>query len=282
MLNGCGEKVNACEQAKYGYYFLKIYFISFLIILMTGIGIVISARIFEIDILKWIGLGIIFYGFISTGLSYAARYIFPGSPVRVANNVIHWLNLKGTEHILDIGTGRGLYAIEAAKYLTSGKVIGIDLWDDYIISDLVYWHQFSKPSGNTIRNAINNAELEKVSNKVNFISMDANKLLFEENFFEVIICAYILSHLGRHSKNALREISRVIKDNGKLVIVDNVRDLTYFFLSTMHLFVLSYLRGKKARYLTESYWHSIISENGFKVNRLARKKGIIVIEASKI
>src|SRR5438128_1585829 len=41
-------------------------------------------------------------------------------------NMIDW---KGSEMVLDIGTGRGLLMIGAAKRLTTGKSIGIDIWN---------------------------------------------------------------------------------------------------------------------------------------------------------
>jgi hypothetical protein len=52
-------------------------------------------------------------------------------------------------------------------------------------------------------------------------------------------------------------------------------------MSTPHLFFFSYLRGKKAKWLTSKYWTSIMTETGFKLYSAERAKGIIVIEAEK-
>jgi len=70
-----------------------------------------------------------------------ARYILPGSPVKVAGDLIKSLKLRGDEVILDVGTGRGLYAIEAAKNLSRGKVIGIDIWDPKNVHQYLYHSQ---------------------------------------------------------------------------------------------------------------------------------------------
>src|SRR5262249_4433784 len=40
-------------------------------------------------------------------------------------NLVSW---KGNEHVLDVGTGRGLLMIGAAKRLHDGKSIGMDIW----------------------------------------------------------------------------------------------------------------------------------------------------------
>ncbi len=42
--------------------------------------------------------------------------------------LIDLLNIQGNEYILDVGCGSGLLLIGAAKKLTTGKAIGIDIW----------------------------------------------------------------------------------------------------------------------------------------------------------
>ena len=51
-----------------------------------------------------------------------------------ANNC--WINwrCKGEEKVLDVGCGRGLLAIGAAKRLKAGKVTGIDVWNPEVLS----------------------------------------------------------------------------------------------------------------------------------------------------
>ncbi|MBW4443378.1 MAG: 50S ribosomal protein L11 methyltransferase [Plectolyngbya sp. WJT66-NPBG17] len=66
-------------------------------------------------------------------------------------NLIEW---QGDETVLDIGTGRGLLMIGAAKRLTTGKAIGSDIWN---AEDL---------TGNSIENMLKNAELEDVKDKI--------------------------------------------------------------------------------------------------------------------
>jgi len=63
--------------------------------------------------------------------------------------------------VLDIGTGQGLLMNGSAKYLTTGKSIGIDIWSS---KDL---------SNNTRQKALENAVLEGVIDKIEIINQDA-------------------------------------------------------------------------------------------------------------
>src|SRR4051794_6245248 len=48
--------------------------------------------------------------------------------LRARDNLLDNLHLSGDETILDVGCGRGLLLIGAAKRLPNGKAIGLDLW----------------------------------------------------------------------------------------------------------------------------------------------------------
>lgn len=111
--------------------------------------------------------------------------------------------------------------------------------------------------------------------------MDANSLKFDSNTFDLAICGYVIGHLGQHVENALEEIQRVLKPGGRAIIIDYVRDIGFLLLSTPHLFLLSYLRGKKARYLTWDFWHTMISSANLHISRLEKRKGFIILEPSK-
>src|SRR5271169_3703487 len=87
-------------------------------------------------------------------------------------NMLAW---KGDEQVLDIGTGRGLLMIGAAKKLTTGKSTGIDIWN---AEDL---------TGNNIENALKNAEIEGVSDKISIENENAMEMSFTDNSFDIIV-----------------------------------------------------------------------------------------------
>jgi arsenite methyltransferase len=129
---------------------------------------------------------------------------------RHRDRMLNMLNWKGNEQVLDIGTGRGLLMIGAAKRLTTGKSYGIDIWNK---ADL---------SNNTYDAAMRNAGLEGVKQKVEIINADVQSMPFADNSFD-----YVLSNLCVHnikSKEgraaACREIVRVLKPGGTALISD--------------------------------------------------------------
>jgi arsenite methyltransferase len=119
---------------------------------------------------------------------------------------------KGNENVLDIGTGLGIYMIGAAKHLTTGKSIGIDIWR---AEDL---------SGNNIENAYKNAELENVRGKVEIKNEDARKLNFQDNSFDIILSMYCIHNIDdkTEQEKACFEIARVLKPNGTALIGDYI------------------------------------------------------------
>ena len=120
------------------------------------------------------------------------------------------LALKGDEKVLDVGCGRGLLAIGAAKRLKTGKVTGIDVWN---LQDL---------SGNSAEAARENAKAEGVADRVRFDTGDARKLVYPDGFFDAVISSNALHALedDREREQALKEMLRVLKPGGPLVIFD--------------------------------------------------------------
>lgn len=116
----------------------------------------------------------------------------------------------GTENVLDVGTGRGLLAIGAAKRLTAGRVVGIDIWN---ASDL---------TGNTADGFLANAEVEGVAERVEVRNADARRMPFPDGSFDVVLSNVCLHNIpdatGR--AEACREIGRVLRPGGVALISD--------------------------------------------------------------
>jgi arsenite methyltransferase len=124
---------------------------------------------------------------------------------------------KGSERVLDIGTGRGLLLIGAAKRLTTGKAVGIDIWN---AKDL---------SGNAMRNTLHNAELEGVKENIELLSEDAQKMSFSDASFDVVVSNLCLHNIpsAEGRTKACREIARVLKPGGIALISDFMHTADY-------------------------------------------------------
>lgn len=120
------------------------------------------------------------------------------------------INWRGDERVLDVGCGRGLLLIGAAKKLKSGKAFGADVW---VKEDL---------SGNSQDAARKNAEIEGVADRVKLDNADARKLPYPDGHFDVVLSSLAIHNLKEHAdrERALREMWRVLKPGGRMVIFD--------------------------------------------------------------
>jgi ubiquinone/menaquinone biosynthesis C-methylase UbiE len=121
-------------------------------------------------------------------------------------DLIPW---RGDETVLDVGCGRGLLLIGAARRLTSGKAMGVDIW------------QRKSMAGNRPEAALENARLEGVAERVEVQDADARQLPFPDASFDVVVSALVLHNIpgqaGRHQ--AAREMARVLKPGGQVALL---------------------------------------------------------------
>jgi phosphatidylethanolamine/phosphatidyl-N-methylethanolamine N-methyltransferase len=97
--------------------------------------------------------------------------------------------------VLDVGTGTGLVAFEAAKI--AEKVYGIDI------------------SAKMLEKAIEKAKDKSVEN-IEFRLEDGYATSFDDGIFDVVICCNTL-HMMNDPKSALVEMRRLLKPDGVLV-----------------------------------------------------------------
>jgi SAM-dependent methyltransferase len=117
---------------------------------------------------------------------------------------------RGDERVLDVGTGRGLLMIGAAKRLTSGRAVGIDIWST---KDL---------SGNAMERTGANLIAEGVAARCELASEPVQAMHFADASFDVVLSNLCLHNIrgAAEREGACAQIARVLKPGGVALISD--------------------------------------------------------------
>lgn len=105
--------------------------------------------------------------------------------------------------ILDIGCGGGKTIDKLARMAPQGKVFGIDYSADMV--------EFSKEINKTLI----------TQNRVEIIEESVEKMSFKDGFFD-LVTAFETYYFWTNFPSALREINRVLKPGGKLLLVNEL------------------------------------------------------------
>jgi len=168
------------------------------------------------------GINIYTFGFIYTGITcgltgiWMLLYSVYGK-LKHRDRMLNYINWRGDEKVLDIGTGRGLLAIGAAKRLTTGRSYGIDIWK---ADDL---------TKNKLANTLSNVVAEGVNDKIEIVNEDACDMSFSDNAFDVVLSNLCLHNISKAAdrKKACSEVYRVMKKGGTGIISDFIHIKEY-------------------------------------------------------
>jgi ubiquinone/menaquinone biosynthesis C-methylase UbiE len=130
--------------------------------------------------------------------------------LRARDAIISRIAWRGDERVLDVGCGHGLLLVAAAKKLTTGLAIGIDIW-----SQVDQWD-------NHPENTARNARIEGVADRVEICDGDARKLEFPDASFDIVVSSVALHNIPEKTERdqAIGEIIRVLKPGGQVAIYD--------------------------------------------------------------
>lgn len=244
------------EKPKYGLYAIKIIAILFSVIEIIGLLLLSAAYfVFNNTILTISGWIITLFGIFMVVAHFISLYVFTGVDSKRFNWIAELLGLKGTEYVLDVGSGTGRTAVQMAKRLTTGRLVGIDIWDKMELG------------GSSPERAYKNAEIEGVKGKVEFRFGNVLEIPFDDDVFDIVTCSSVLNNL-RGEKNrikALKEIFRVLKPKGKCMLLEPLRNFRMFCAFTPFGFFQLGKRGD---------WKNYAETAGFSKVRFHDDKGI--------
>ncbi len=130
--------------------------------------------------------------------------------VRERERLLDRIAWTGRERVLDVGCGRGLMLVGAARRLTTGKATGIDIW------------QAEDLSRNRPEATLGNARREDVADRVEVRTADMRKIPFPDGTFDVVVSCRAIHNIysadGR--AQAIAEIARVLAPGGSALIRD--------------------------------------------------------------
>ena len=162
-------------------------------------------------------IGFLIMAIASLAMGFAMWWSGKYGKVRGREKLLSNISFRGDEQVLDVGCGRGLLLIGAAKRLTTGTATGIDIW------------QTEDLSGNRLDATLENARREGVAERVKIETADMRKMPFADGMFDVIVSRAAIHNLyaAGDRADAIREIVRVLKPGG-LAVIDDIRHLRQY------------------------------------------------------
>jgi arsenite methyltransferase len=121
---------------------------------------------------------------------------------------------RGNERVLDVGCGRGLILVGAAKRIAAlsgtGHATGIDVWSSVDMG------------GNSLSATQHNLDLEGVTTLCTLLSEPAQTMSFPDASFDVILSNLCIHNIYDRTtrRQALDQIVRVLKPGGIAIISD--------------------------------------------------------------
>jgi SAM-dependent methyltransferase len=191
-------------------------FLLALVIAVLALGVGLAARVADLpgdSVLRhavWLGGVALLYAGAHARASKVGKR-------REASRLLDTVGWRGDEIVLDVGCGHGLLLVEAAKRLTTGRVVGVDVW-----SQKDQWRNGPEAT-------LNNATLAGVADRVEVRQADARDLPFDDQSFDVVMSSLVVHNIKsrQQRQRAIQEMVRVLRPGGRLAVLDIFKTREY-------------------------------------------------------
>ncbi len=194
---------------------------GFLVGGIAGVIIGVGLLLWGAPLSNWLLIGIGIY-FLLLGACFVgtSALMFRSSRVgklRMRDRLLDGLHLAGTEQVLDVGCGRGLLLIGAARRLPQGRAVGIDLWSQ------------KDQANNSKAATLANAAIEGVAERVEVHDGDMRSLPFANASFDVVVSSLAIHNIPSRDgrRTAINEMVRVLKPGGRVALLDFSKTAEY-------------------------------------------------------
>jgi arsenite methyltransferase len=176
-----------------------------LLVIGMALGLLASSRSLHRlgSMASWMGIS---FALTSLLMIYSSR----SGKLRARDRLLRRLDLGGHETVLDVGCGHGLLLVGAAKHLSTGRAIGIDLWSTRDQAD------------NSAAAALANADAEGVRDRVEVRDGDMRELPLADASVDLVVSSLAIHNLptAEDRERAIAEIARVLRPHGIVALID--------------------------------------------------------------
>jgi arsenite methyltransferase len=195
--------------------------------------------------MRWIGIVAAAYFLLgAAGMFFYSKV----GKLRMREQFLNSVPWRGDEQVLDVGCGRGLLLVAAARRLTTGHAVGVDVW----LSNAM--------TGNRPDSALENAMIEGVRDRVDVKEADARKLPFPDASFDIVVSNFVLHEMKTDAdrEKIVQEIARVLKPGGHVALRDFI-----FTDACVQTLCHSGVDARRERVGSFSFWLGAILNFGF-------------------
>ncbi|AZJ24355.1 SAM-dependent methyltransferase (plasmid) [Bacillus wiedmannii bv. thuringiensis] len=185
---------------------------SIFLLLITLLPITLYLRILS----GVIAIPFIYITFILSYSTYQFAAFGGDYQTKIHDLIVRKVNCDGKGKILDIGTGSGSLIIKLAMAFPKSFLTGIDYWGEN-------W-EYSKVQ------CQQNAELENVSGRIDFLKASAADLPLQDDEFDIVVSC-LTFHEVKDTNNkieVIKEALRVLKPGGEFIFLDLFMDEKIF------------------------------------------------------